>query len=456
MDRRNFIGNIAAAPLLMQGARKLPNIIYLHSHDTGRYIQPYGQPVPTPNLQKLATEGILFRNAFSGAPTCSPSRAALLTGQSAHASGMLGLAHRGFKLHDYKQHLLHTLRPAGYHSALCGVQHIARDPTWIGFDEIVPVKNMKAANVAPAAVNFLKNAPKQPFYIEIGFQETHREFAKPGPQEDVRFCQPPPTLPDTPETRLDIASFKATARIMDEGVGAVLNQLAASGLADNTLVISTTDHGIAFPDMKCNLTDQGWGVMLTMRGPAGGAAGDFRGGKVCDALVSQLDIFPTLCEILQLDRPAWLTGKSLMPLIRGDATEINDQVFAEVTYHAAYEPKRAVRTHRYKYIRHFGGRSTPVLPNCDDGPSKSLWLAHDWKSQPVIEERLYDLMFDPQEHNNLASEPNLKSTLADMRGRLDTWMKSTHDPILNGPIPLPPGAVANDPNGISPQDRPTA
>ncbi len=450
MDRRSFMGNMAA-PLLMQSSHQPFNIVYLHSHDTGRYIQPYGHAVPTPNLQKLATESILFRNAFSGAPTCSPSRAALLTGQPAHSSGMLGLAHRGFKLYDYNQHLLHALRPLGYYSALCGVQHIARDPKWIGYDEIIPVKNMHCVNVAPAAVNFLKNAPKQPFYIEIGFQETHRVYAPPGPQEDVRYSMPPPTVPDTPETRLDFASFKATARIMDDAAGAVLNQLAASGLDRNTLVISTTDHGIAFPAMKCNLTDQGWGVMLMMRGPAG-----FGGGKVCDAMISQLDIYPTLCELLNIEKPSWLTGKSMMPVIRGEAKEINDQVFAEVTYHAAYEPKRAVRTHRYKYIRHFGGRKTPVLPNCDDGPSKSLWLSYDWKDQPVTEERLYDLVFDPLEHNNLVGEPNLKTTLNDMRGRLDSWMKSTNDPLLKGPVPLPPGGLTNDPNGVSPQDRPKA
>ena len=450
MDRRNFLGNMAA-PLFMQGSRQPFNIVYLHSHDTGRYIQPYGHAVPTPNLQKLASESILFRNAFSGAPTCSPSRAALLTGQPAHTSGMLGLAHRGFSLHDYNQHLLHTLRPLGYYSALCGVQHIARDPKTIGYDEVIPVKNVHCANVAPAAVNFLKNSPKQPFYVEIGFQETHRPYIEPGPKEDVRYSMPPPTVPDSPETRLDIASFKATARLMDDAVGAILTQLAASGLDRNTLIISTTDHGIAFPAMKCNLTDQGWGVLLMMRGPAG-----FSGGKVCDAMISQLDIYPTLCELLNLERPAWLTGKSMMPVIRGDAKEICDQVFGEVTYHAAYEPKRAIRTHRYKYIRHFGGRKTPVLPNCDDGPSKSLWLSYDWKNQPVVEERLYDLVFDPLEHNNLASDAALQSTLNDLRGRLDGWMKATSDPLLKGPVPLPPGAVANDPNGISPQDRPTA
>ena len=93
------------------GARR-PNILYIHSHDTGRYVQPYGHAIPTPHIQRLAEEGVLFRKAFCAAPTCSPSRASLLTGQHAHNSGMLGLAHRGFKLNDYKQHLaLHPARP---------------------------------------------------------------------------------------------------------------------------------------------------------------------------------------------------------------------------------------------------------------------------------------------------------------------------------------------------------
>ena len=97
-----------------------------------------------------------------------------------------------------------------------------------------------------------------------------------------------------------------------------------------------------------------------------------------------------------------------------------------------------------------------MLPNCDDGPSKSLWLSYDWKHQPVVEERLYDLVFDPMEHNNLAADAAHKQTLDDLRGRLDRWMKATADPLLKGPVPLPAGAVANDPDGISPQERPVA
>ncbi len=79
-----------------------PNILYLHSHDTGRYVQPYGHAIPTPNIQRLAEQGVLFRKAFCAAPTCSASRACLLTGQYAHSNGMLGLAHRGFSLRDYR------------------------------------------------------------------------------------------------------------------------------------------------------------------------------------------------------------------------------------------------------------------------------------------------------------------------------------------------------------------
>src|SRR5215471_10424214 len=159
------------------------NIVYLHSHDTGRYVQPYGHAIATPNIQRLTDEGVLFRHAYCAAPTCSPSRAALLTGQCAHSSGMLGLAHRGFSLHDYKQHVLHTVQKAGYYSSLIGLQHIARDPKIIGFDQVVERKGNRVELVAPAAVEFLNNAPKQPFFLDIGFFETHREYRQPGPDD---------------------------------------------------------------------------------------------------------------------------------------------------------------------------------------------------------------------------------------------------------------------------------
>ena len=428
---------------------KRPNILYIHSHDTSRYVQPYGYAIPAPNIQRLAEQGILFRQAFCAAPTCSPSRAALLTGQCAHSSGMIGLAHRGFSLREPKQHILHTLRTVGYESTLIGVQHVAKTPDIIGYDRIVKVQNNGVEHVAPAAVDFLNHAPSQPFFLSVGFSETHREFTAPGPAEDPRYCRPPHPIPDTPQTRQDMAAFKASARIFDRGVGAVLDALNADGLTEDTLVICTTDHGIAFPGMKCNLTDHGIGVMLIMRGPGG-----FTGGQVCDAMISHVDLFPTLCEFLDIAPPVWLQGNSMMPLIRGEAEQIQDEIFAEVTYHAAYEPQRAVRTRRWKYIRRFEDRRGPVLPNCDDSLSKDVWMQHGWRDRPVASEQLYDLIFDPNEAHNLADDPSMDSVLDEMRGRLDRWMHATDDPLLRGPVPAPPGARVNDPDGLSPSETP--
>src|ERR1700685_2955512 len=116
LPRRSFLRTCAAgavATSMAQTGKFRPNILYIHSHDSGRYLQPYGYAVPTPNLMGLASAGVVFRQAFSAAPTCSPSRASLLTGAYPHNNGMLGLAHRGFALNDYKQHMLHTLRGAG-------------------------------------------------------------------------------------------------------------------------------------------------------------------------------------------------------------------------------------------------------------------------------------------------------------------------------------------------------
>ncbi len=424
-----------------------PNILYIHSHDTGRYVQPYGHDVPTPYIQRLAEQGVLFRQNFCAAPTCSPSRAALLTGQCAHSSGMLGLAHRGFSLHDHSQHIVRTLREAGYRSTLVGVQHVARDAGVIGYDRIIPLRSASVDDVAPAAADFLSYAPSEPFFLSVGFFETHREFPSPGPDEDARYCLPPHPLPDTPRTRQDFAAFRASARTFDRGVGAVIEALDANDLGENTLVICTTDHGIAFPGMKCNLTDHGIGVMLVMRGPGG-----FSGGQVCDAMVSHVDLFPTVCDLLGIAPLPWLQGRSMLPLMRGEVDQIREEVFAEVTYHAAYEPQRAVRTQRWKYIRRFADRTGPVLANCDESPSKDVWLENGWAGRALAREQLYDLAFDPNEAYNLAGDPSAAQVLDDVRGRLDRWMHETDDPLLRGPVPAPSGARVNDPDARSPNE----
>jgi len=430
-----------------------PNILYIHSHDTGRYIQPMGHAIRTPNLQRLAEQGVLFRQCCSAAPTCSPSRAALLTGQWPHSTGMLGLAHRGFSLHDYGRHLIHALRPAGYTSALAGVQHVAADAETIGYDRVLPTAGRGEA-ITRAACQFLDDPPAGPWFLSVGYGRTHRPFPPPAPADDPRYCLPPAPLPETPRTRADMAAFHSLAAALDAQMGQVLGQLDAAGLADHTLVIATTDHGIAFPRMKCNLTDHGIGVFLIVRGP-----GELAGGKAIDGMVSHVDVFPTLCELLDVAPPAWLDGTSVMPLVRGQVQQVHEEIFAEVTYHAAYEPQRAVRTPRWKYIRRFEDRDAPVLPNCDASGSKDVLLEAGWRQRPVDREQLYDLVFDPHEMHNLAGGPGRPADAAhaavldEMRQRLDAYMDRTDDPLRHGPVPAPKGAKITLSDELTPKGR---
>jgi arylsulfatase A-like enzyme len=394
--------------------------------------------VPTPNIQRLADQGVLFRQAFAAAPVCSPSRAALLTGEYGHTNGMLGLAHRGYRLADYDHHLVHTLREAGYTSTLIGEQHLSSDPGDIGYDHIVEIDSTRAVHVAPAAADFLREDHDAPFFLSVGFFETHRDYFEPTSARDALYSLPPANLPDTPEVRRDIAAYKASARSLDQGVGTVLD-----AIPDDTLVILTTDHGLAFPGAKATLTDRGIGVMLILRGPG------FTGGKVSDELVSQIDLFPTICELLGIEPPAWVRGRSLL------AAERNEEIFAEITFHAAYEPQRAIRTKRYKYIRRFhNGHEGPVLPNIDDSPSKDYLLAHGLADRPLAEEELFDLVFDPNEAANLVGDPAHEAVLNELRGRLLEWMAVTDDPLLHGPIEPEQGIELNLPHQVSP-DEPT-
>jgi N-sulfoglucosamine sulfohydrolase len=412
-------------------------------------VQPYGFQVPSPNIQLLADQGVLFREAFCAAPTCSGSRASLLTGLYCHNNGMLGLAHRGWKLNDYEQHWVHTLRRAGYRSTLIGEQHISIDPGVIGYDEVVEVGSSRAEDVVPLTIEALReaSAASQPWFMSVGFFETHRDFFAPTSVRDTLYSLPPANLPDVIATRRDMAAFKASARSLDQGIGAVLHALHDFELVEDTLVICTTDHGIAFPGSKATLYDRGIGVMMIVRGPHG-----FSGGKVIDAPVTHLDVYPTLCELAGVEPPGWLQGTSLMPLVRGEVERLHEAIFAEVTFHAAYEPQRAVRTERWKYIRRFDEYRYPVLANCDDSDSKTLLLEAGWGDREVPREQLYDLVLDPSEGNNLADRPEHGETLEMLRARLEVWMRETDDPLLAGPVAPPPGALLNEAWQVSPAE----
>lgn len=444
------------------------NIVYLHSHDTGRYIQPYGYAVDTPNLQRFAQKGVVFRNAFCAAPTCSASRSVLLTGQYAHQNGMTALAHQGGRLNDPSKHLANYLKGQGYATALSGVQHVASPHNAetvraLGYDRALSLeawpawaKDFESWNkwYAEAAAAYLLKADRaKPFFLDCGFDLTHRvgkgeqwHTSRKPPEGDARYVRPPAPLPDLPETRRDFADFREAARLLDACHGRVLEALDTAGLVDNTLVIITTDHGIAYPLMKCNLTGHGTGVLLMMR-----QAGSFSGGQVLDGLASHIDVFPTICDAAGLPPPPWLEGVPLSPLLDGRQPSVRAEVHAEVSWHAAAEPMRSVRTERYNYIRRFAPHNGPVLPNCDDSVSKTVLRKLGWDQRAQPAEELYDLVFDPNEACNRAADPAYAAVLAEMQGRLKAWMEKTADPLLTGRMEPWPGAKIKPVDAESPQ-----
>ncbi len=322
---------------------------------------------------------------------------------------------------------------------LIGEQHISDEPTVIGYDEVVEVDTHHASEIVPIALDRLAST-EQPFFLSVGFFETHRDFGAPTSVRDSLYSQPPPNLPDTPVTRAEMAAFKASARSLDQGIGAVLNGLHQLGLNDNDLDRLHHRPRAGVPGREGDAVRRGTGVMLLMRGPGGLA-----GGKVYDSMVSQLDLYPTLCELAGIESPGHLQGTSLMPLVRGEVESLHQEVFTEVTYHAAYEPQRAVRTERWKYIRRFGSYPYTVLANCDDSASKELLVERGWGEELVDPEQLYDLALDPQEAHNLVDDPNRAQVLEEMRERLERWMKETEDPLLEGPVEAPAGAFFNLP-----------
>ncbi len=431
------------------------NVIYLHSHDTGRWIQPYGYPVSTPHLDHFARRATIFRKAFAAAPTCSPSRAALLTGMSAHRAGMIGLAHRGFELTHPEQHLAAHLNQAGYHTVLAGEQHeTKKDPHLIGYQEILPVPPRSgppgawSQKLVDCTVEFLRKPQTRPFFLSVGFFMTHREFPKLEKTKESDYLTPPCPLPDHPDSRHDFLEYQAAAKILDDGVGQILRVLEETGLAKNSLILFTTDHGPAFPGMKSTLYDTGIGISWLMDFP-----NNPKSGGCVDALVSHLDFFPTVCELTGIPKPDRLEGKSLLPLLRGEVSSIREELFAEVTFHAAYEPMRAIRTERYKYIRRYGNLRT-TLGNVDDGLTKSVLMKNGWDQIVHAPEELYDLVLDPGEKQNRILDPSLATIRDSLSKRLHQWMSETQDPLLNDQkVPLPAGARINHPETTSPGEN---
>lgn len=429
----------------------MKNILYIHTHDTGRIISPYGFKTPTPNLEQFAKESVLFRKMFCVGPTCSPSRAGLLTGTYPHQNGMLGLAQRGFEL-DYPKHLVQFLGKNGFRTVLCGIQHesgwyldkgeaaqiigykeeITTDSTGIPEEKLIYWDQANAEEVCKWLNQY---QGEQPFFLSYGMFATHRKFPA-VTEEDILpdYVAVPYPVPDTEETRRDYAGYLAGVKSVDLCFGKVIEALKANNLWENTIVIFTTDHGIANPFSKCTLFDGGIGVAFMLY------AHDLKAtGKAVDALASQIDVFPTLCDLLELEKPEYLEGVSLLPLLNEEEKKVREDVFAEINFHTSYEPVRCIRTERYKYIRYYDPEYLRInQSNIDESPTKDYYLKYGLGSCIKEEEALYDLVFDPLEKNNIIHEFRYKSVLEDLRKKLQDFQVKTEDPLLQGPIPIKP------------------
>ncbi|UPM44448.1 sulfatase family protein [Halocatena salina] len=428
-----------------------PNILLIHCHDLGRYLGCYGQDIDTPNIDALADDGVLFENHYATAPQCSPSRGSLMTGRYPHVNGLMGLAHEDWALHPNERTMPEYLKQSGYSTHLFGLQHITDHLDRLGYEHIHSGGNLspavspaiheinRARNIAETIdVFFEKDTFEEPFFASIGFFETHRrqdnglygftdtEYEAADPAE----IEPLPYLPDEPGIREDIAAMHGMIQAIDDAVGTITIALEAAGCADETLVIFTTEHGIAFPRAKGSCYDPGIEAALVIRYP-----GIIDGGQRCDDLVSNVDILPTLLDLLGKAIPEEIEGQSFLPLLTEEMYYPRDNLFAEMTWHDTYNPMRAIRTDQYKYIRNFWHLPSIYLTN-DVFKSKAGREVHEQlQSGRRPYEELYDLEKDPYEQTNLVDDPQYEHVRDQLRGRLVRWMRHTSDPLLEGPVP---------------------
>jgi arylsulfatase A-like enzyme len=400
------------------------NVIYMHTHDCGRYLSPYGYAVPTPNVMEFARSATLFRQAYCAGPTCSPSRAALLTGMSPHECGMQGLAHRGWQLNDYSKHMANVLKSAGFHTALCGIQHVAPDAQMIGYDEIIGNHKVDMADAETAMSSTTGDTPTRPastsrrvrnrLHLSFGmFAATHGRMKRPGISTPrLPGATPRPCMPAPPCGR-DMAELPChtSARSRTNAMARLLAAIDEAGIRDETMVTMHLTQANPpsidpFPHMKCNLYDAGCARALMIRLPKGASA-ESRPTRARSRFRT-LDIFPT--RVRRGGHPKGPTGwreHSLLPLMhRGRSADgVRDEVFLEVTYH---DGLRAYARRAHRPVQAHPSSFDPYIPQrhrarqhrrrfFQDVPSGSgLWGAVNPR------EALYDLWLDPAERENLA------------------------------------------------------
>ena len=414
-----------------------PNILQVICHDLGQHVGCLGAGVSTPSLDALAAEGVLFDDYHCSAAQCSPSRGSIMTGLYPHNNGLIGLAHIGWELHDHVRCLPHYLNDYGYETHLIGGQHESASSERVGYQHIHGAGG-NAAQVASSVVGFLRDKAdsggEAPFYLNAGIGEPHRPYQREGyDSDDPAEVKLLPWLPDRPGIRQDIADLNGLVKSVDAAVGAIRDGLGETGLDRDTLLIFTTDHGLAMPRAKGTCYDAGLKTVLMAHLP-----GRIEGGRRESALLTNCDFTPTVLDTVGALAPEGLDGRSFRGLLEGSAYESRESIFAEMTWHDKYNPMRAVKTERYKYIRNFGERPLVYLPLDIYRGLAGQDVRDEYYGSPRPEEELYDLEVDPGETRNLVGEPEHAATLGDLRRRVQRWMEETDDALLQGDIPPTP------------------
>jgi len=429
-----------------------PNIILFITHDQGQFLGCYNSPLTpnclnTPNLDELAEKGVRFTNHFCTAPQCSPSRGSIMTSKYPHQNGLMGLVNRGWTLPVENMTLPMYLRENGYSTHLIGLQHEALKPSTLGYETMTERFFSKKGveigflyNCKLAEENCFKffNDHKNdvnPFFLSIGVEEVHRPFKIWGDPVDLESVKVPPFLPDNEIIRKELSEFYGAINRVDITIGKIMEMLQQTGLKDNTLFIFTTDHGSPFPRAKCTLYDPGIKTILIM---CQDNLELFKGGRVIDSLLSNIDLLPTLLDLIGTRIPEDIEGKSFLPILKGEKKNIRNEIFTEKTFHEIYDPIRGIRTQDYKYIRNFRKLETlyqmplPVLM----APS-GKYIKNSY-NKPRMDEELYDLKTDPNEKNNIITNPEFKDIAENLRNRFELWLKTTNDPILKGNVNAQP------------------
>ena len=444
---------VIALLLLGSSAFAKPHVVLFisddHSwHDVGAY---GASDVRTPNLDKLAKEGMKFEYAFAASPTCSPSRAAMFTGLYPMRNG----AHANHSLiREGVRTLPQYMKELGYRVVLAGKTHI-------GPREQFPFEFLANSNIMPpgkkhvlwtdlntAAVDELlaSHDKAKPLCLIVASHSPHVYWPEKTDYQsaDVKL---PPYLLDTPETRVARTRYYGDVTHMDDQVGEVRASLEKHGYAPDTLFMFTSDQGAQFPFAKWNLYDAGIRVPLIVAWP-----GKVKAATTTRAMVSLIDLLPTMMEAAGASSPPGeLDGKSFMPVLRGHEPDRHrDATFAVHTGDAKMNrtPMRSVRTDRYKYIANLKPetRYTTHISDANDG--REYWVTWEklaesdgraagfvkrYRQRPA--EELYDVESDPYELKNLAGDPRHGKTLAELRERLKQWRLQQGEDLSKVPMP---------------------